>query len=400
MNGPMMQKPTLLFCSFDQLSSNSSSAIRNRKLMVELGRYFKLTKFNIISLRNEVANEPFLDTDANLAEDKNQKNGAPRAQRINSTVRSWLKSFIPDRFLLPVLLSKIGTSKIIDGNFNYILTSSDPKSAHLVLLNRHFRRQLRGVNTRIIQYWGDPWFDDITVPRNPISYIFERFMLSQADIIIYNSRSTLKRQKILFPKFAYKMLYLSRGVDESVHTLPDSAKFQIKRLPKILYAGDYVSSIRNIEPLCTAASELGVPFEVIGNGNVSQQSFPEVHFSPRRPALDLQRNFDEADVLFVILNRKGGQIPGKIFDYASVPKPVCVLCEGPVPEELDEMGSRFFVIPNTTEAITKFLLNLISNGSVTVRFDTVKGQTLTTQLDCLLSEMRTMMSSQEKFEDV
>jgi len=95
--------------------------------------------------------------------------------------------------------------------YDMIITSSDPKSSHLLGLEI-FKRN-RECRAKWIQYWGDPMLNDITRPRDWRDYIvkcYEKRLISSADRVIYASPLTLNVQRRTFPKLAHKMDYANQ----------------------------------------------------------------------------------------------------------------------------------------------------------------------------------------------
>lgn len=50
---------------------------------------------------------------------------------------------------------------------------------------------------------------------------------------------------------------------------------------------------------------------------------------------------EDADLLIVLLNKKGTQIPGKIYHYAGTNKPILIILDGDRKEEIKEYLSLF-----------------------------------------------------------
>lgn len=72
--------------------------------------------------------------------------------------------------------------------YDAIISSSDPKSSHLIA--KEILRREKSFKGKWIQYWGDPMFHDITRKsdwRNRIVKYHERKLISSADRVIYAS---------------------------------------------------------------------------------------------------------------------------------------------------------------------------------------------------------------------
>lgn len=366
-------KKKLLFCAFDIAKSNSSAAIRNRKLITELEKHYDLTKLDIISLHGNDKKEPYLDLQSNLSESTPSKNNKRKTNALKEKyIRPLLKSIIPDRFFIEMMKHHINADKMTHEKFDYIITSSDPKSIHLLIYNTHFNKLFSNNNPVYIQYWGDPWYDDINIKSNFLTKLFESWIISKGDIIIYNSMATLSTQKKLFPKYASKMHYLSRGISSTINAMPDNKTYLLSEKIKLLYTGDYNSSSRNINFLVKAVSETSNQLTIVGHGSINESNHKNIQLIPRVSPEKINEFVVQADMLVVLMNHNGSQIPGKIFDYISEDKPILVLYEKLIPPELEKFSDRLIFIDNNYLSIKKFLMTSIEVKEVSVGFKTSK----------------------------
>ena len=133
---------------------------------------------------------------------------------------------------------------IKDGDYDVIISSSDPKSSHL-FVNKMFESG-KVNDTPWIQIWGDPFFSDITRNNRWLNSKIkneENRLLKYATKVIYVSKLTLKEQQKLYPSYAMKMSYepipyFKKEIYPLVRNKNDALTF--------LYCGDYSSNIRNI----------------------------------------------------------------------------------------------------------------------------------------------------------
>lgn len=363
----------LLFCAFDIAKSNSSSAIRNRKLITELEKHYDLTKLDIISLHDNNKKTPYLDLQSNLSESTPSKNNKRKTNALKEKyIRPLLKAIIPDRFFIGMMKHHINADKMTHEKLDYIITSSDPKSIHLLIYNTHFNKLFSNNNPVYIQYWGDPWYDDINIKSNFLTKLFESWIISKGDIIIYNSMATLSTQKKLFPKYASKMHYLSRGISSTINAMPDNKTYLLSEKIKLLYTGDYSSSSRNINFLVKAVSETSNQLTIVGHGSINESNHKNIQLIPRVSPEKINEFVIQADMLVVLMNHNGSQIPGKIFDYISEDKPILVLYEKLIPPELEKFSDRLIFIDNNYLSIKKFLMTSIEVKEVSVGFKTSK----------------------------
>ncbi len=217
-------------------------------------------------------------------------------------------------------------------DYDMVLSSSDPKSAHLIA-----KHLLHGSKKKIpwVQYWGDPWYNDMTSNDKPWRAQkckqAEAKLLGQADLIVYTSPFTLKKQKTLFPESADKMIYAVQAC------LTSSLEKMVKNNDVCLgYFGGYNGKIRNLLPLMQAASELQTKLIIAGDGE--RRKDPFIEYYPRLEFERMREIQEQVNVVVCVCNRRGTQIPGKIYYESGCQKPIIVIVDGEYKEEM----KRFF----------------------------------------------------------
>lgn len=225
-----------------------------------------------------------------------------------------------------------------DEQFDYVLSISTPVTSHLLTHNLLKAGHIRA--NHWIQIWEDPWYSD-AYGFNGDERIHqeERRLLSFAERVCYVSPLTLKNQQKLYPESAHKMFwqplpYYYKG-DRVENTSFKDIHFG--------YFGDYAPAARNLEPFYQASVGTGVEVNICGNPSNLFQSTDRIHIYPRLSLQQLKPLEDMTNVLIFLCNRKGGQIPGKIYQYSATSKAVLFIMDG-TPEEkivLKEYFSRF-----------------------------------------------------------
>lgn len=281
---------------------------------------------------------------------------APRKKTVD-----FLKSFIPDFYTLGLLDIKNLDELAIDTDYDYMISMSDPKSAHFLSIYLKSRvPSLR--NVKVIQMWGDPWFFDITKPTNLMTKLVESFLLKRANLIFYRSRATITQQKKFFSFAESRMHMIDRGfigaelIDVNLSIKKESFNF--------LYLGDYSPEVRDVEQFCKAASDYGHNVRLIGNAPYELKErlnkITNITQIERLSPCKLQPYIDSSDCLIVVLNKRGTQVPGKIYDLLTVQKPAILLLDGEVKKEDIPTYERFTVIENNHNALNLFFQNLDS----------------------------------------
>lgn len=236
-------------------------------------------------------------------------------------------------------------------NFDLIISISTPVTSHLLTHNLLKAGNIRGKHW--IQIWEDPWYSD-AYGFNSKEKIRreEQRLLSFAEKVCYVSPLTLENQKRLYPEAAQKMFW---------QPLPFYYKSETgNELPfghnRYGYFGDYVPAARDLKPFYKAAKETGIEVNICGNPCNLFQSTTQIHIHPRLPLNELKPIEDSTNVLIFLCNRKGGQIPGKIYQYSATNKTILFIMDGTEDEQrvLKEyfgQFSRYVFCQNTKEDI-------------------------------------------------
>ncbi len=145
------------------------------------------------------------------------QSGAPSEKAVRQAgIKSKLKSKARQLFrkidvfgstLLLLPNRKEIAQDISQGNFDILISFSDPMTAHMI--GKYCKQ--KNPHIRYIQQWGDPLASDtISKIAQPVwmRKIIERSLLKPADRVCYVSPFTHEEQKVLFPKFADRMIFL------------------------------------------------------------------------------------------------------------------------------------------------------------------------------------------------
>ena len=214
-----------------------------------------------------------------------------------------------------------------DVSYDYVLSLSTPTSSHLLAYKLIHSGHVK--TKHWIQIWEDPWYSD--------AYGFngkekirkeEQRLLAFADKICYVSPLTLQNQKRLFPESAHKMFWqpLPYYYKEETAAAPVSGTHYG-------YFGDYIPEARNLEPFYQAAKEAKIDLTICGSPSNLFASTDTIHIHPRLPLQELRPIEDRTNVLIFLCNRKGGQIPGKIYQYSATTKTVLFILDGTEEEQ-------------------------------------------------------------------
>lgn len=243
--------------------------------------------------------------------------------------------------------------------FDYVISVSTPPSSHLLA-----HRLLKAGHIKSkhwIQIWEDPWYTD-AYGFNGKDKIYreEKRLLSFAEKVCYVSPLTLENQKRLYPESADKMYwqplpFYYRAEETPAHEGQN----------RYGYFGDYAPAARNLEPFYEAAKQTGIEVNICGNPSNLFAATEHIHIHPRLPLQQLKPIEDITNVLIFLCNRKGGQIPGKIYQYSATDKTILFIMDGTEEEQAvlkDYFGkfNRYVFCQNTAEDIARAIREIES----------------------------------------
>ena len=209
-----------------------------------------------------------------------------------------------------------------------MLSISTPTASHLLAY-----RLLKSGHVAAkhwIQIWEDPWASD-AYGFNGKDKVFreEKRLLALAEKVCYVSPLTLRNQQRLFPESAEKMFW-----QPLPYYYKDTAVEQ-PRFDRNVYGyfGAYYPAARDLQPFYEAAKKTGVEVNICGDPANLFEATAQIHIHPRLPLNELKPIEDSTNVLIFLCNRKGGQIPGKIYQYSATDKTILFIMDGTEEEQ-------------------------------------------------------------------
>lgn len=361
----------ILYITSTPLEYNSSANMRNIAIIKGLQQLGN----EVSSLSSEAVNSSIYSDDIseiinvknrywlklgaiqnNITNNINQKNNFKKIIK-NRIYKIYTKFSIYDP--KKTLVSKV-SKDFIKEKFDLIISSSDPKSSHLIA------ERLIELNPNItkkwIQYWGDPFVGDINknsiIPANVIKRE-EKRLIGLCDEVVYVSPFTLEQQQKNYPEYKDKMKFVPIPyIEEKIFTTGSNSKVTLG------YFGDYKSSDRNIKPLYeTIIKNNDCYLNICGNSDIKLEEKENVSIRPRQKMNVVEELEKNSDILVCICNKKGTQIPGKIYHYAATNKPILIILDGDKKEELRkyfESFNRYKLCENTEEDIMKAVKDIIN----------------------------------------
>ena len=361
----------ILFITSTPLEYNSSANMRNIAIINGLQKLGN----EVSTLSSEVVNSSIYSNDiskivnlknrywlklggiqSNITNNINQKNNLKRIIK-NKIYKIYTRFSMYDP--KKNLASKVRKDFIME-KFDLIISSSDPKSSHLIA------EKLIELNPNITkkwtQYWGDPFVGDINknsiIPTNVIKRE-EKRLIGLCDEVVYVSPFTLEQQQKNYPEYKNKMKFVPIPyIEEKIFTKVSNSKITLG------YFGDYKSSDRNIKPLYDAIIKNNDCYlNICGNSDIKLEEKENISIRTRQK-IDVVEDLEKkSDILVCICNKKGTQIPGKIYHYAATNKPILIILDGDRKEELREYFesfNRYKLCENTEQDIIKAIKTIMN----------------------------------------
>lgn len=260
-----------------------------------------------------------------------------------------------------LLVSKINVT-IIDKKFDVVISSSDPKSSHLFA--HKIIRKSPSITKTWIQYWGDPFSNDISFKRLFGNYFVEKEekkLIRLADKVIYVSPFTANAIKGKYPQYKNKIHFLPIPYCSS-NSVDNNGSYE---LGLIGYFGDYNSTNRNIMPLYKSIRDLGYKANIIGNSDITLEPTELINISNRIPSDQLAGVIKKTHVFVCVCNLHGTQIPGKVYHYVNSGKPIVIVLDGENKAGLInyfESFNRFYICDNTVDSISSCLKRVVNDN--------------------------------------
>jgi len=204
--------------------------------------------------------------------------------------------------------------------YDIVISLSSPVIGHELAARLLSRGRLR--TKRWVQIWEDPWYVDLYNTRKNEVKLKESNLVALPDEVIYVTPITLRNQQSLYPLSARKMRWLPLP-----YYYKDNSDIK-KNALAVSYLGDYFSYARNLVPFYNAVKKLNYETMIVGNSDLCLKNTKNIKVMPRVGITDLKIIERGTTLLVMLCNLGGGQIPGKIYQYAATKKYVLFILDG------------------------------------------------------------------------
>ena len=298
-------------------------------------------------------------TDINVSEDRRSHG----KRSIKSRMLSKLKEAIHKSYGVHGTVSawcRYAMNFKSDKQYDYVISLAHPPISHVLVYKLKKKKRIK--YEQWIQIWEDPWTMDYDSDnRKRKVYLEEQKILSYAEKVLYVSPLTLLYQKELFPEYSEKMFWQPLPTYYEARLSPDI--FDKKTYG---YFGEYDPKIRNLRPFYEAAEERGIEVNICGNHSNLFEGTDTISIHPRLLLKELALIENKTNVLVFLCNKKGGQIPGKIYQYSASNKIILFVLDGTEKEkkiikEYFEKYKRYVFCDNRKDAINEAIDKIEKN---------------------------------------
>ena len=366
----------MLFVSSYDLRRNTSSNIRTIALMQSLSTNGFSVDVAYVQSNNSV--DPSIDEalenccgnifkliceTTSTNENKTSKPSRFKQALKDKALSLYSRLFVYDVFQTRFRKIKWNNFKKIIPDYDYIISSSEPRSSHKLA---EIMIEKRITSGKWIQYWGDPMSNDVASKKlfKNSEKREEKRLLKKADLVLYTNPGCAEYMKNRYLPYADKIFWLP--TTDLVDQMNKSSNNGIKQELCISYVGDYLSSYRNIVPLYNVCTRMGIKCTIAGNGDTVLNQNDSVHILGRvgrEKAIEIENN---SDILAVLDNERKGiteciQVPGKMYHFALTTKYILVITNGDSLQRYYDCFKRYVFAQNNEKSIEKALLDITNN---------------------------------------
>ena len=325
-------------CIFVPTNNVSDTNIFNN--LIEIDKIFTFPRTPVSCITNT-------STSGKIVNDHNTIKSRFRTQLIN--LYSSLSVY--DVFALQLIKLKASDLSELDDDYDYIISSSEPRSSH------KFAKkiiQFKKLTAKWILYWGDPMSNDVASNKlfSGLEAAEEKKLIAMSDGSIYTNPCASRYMKKKYPELESKIDWVPTT---DFHSYSDDlCKGDVSQIG---YFGDYRQMYRNIIPFYESCVENNFSTIIMGGSDLKLQSKAKVTVMGRM-SRDVVSEYEKKCGILVVLENisKTGeciQVPGKLYHYGLTYKHILVITESiNISKDYDQYH-RFVFVPNDKSKIAE-----------------------------------------------
>ncbi|MDY2637344.1 MAG: hypothetical protein SOV56_05340 [Phascolarctobacterium sp.] len=251
----------------------------------------------------------------------------------------------------------------INDYYDIVISISSPVYSHLAAIKLIEKGKIKC--NKFIEIWEDPWQLDLYNKGIDTKLLaIEHELVCRADRVFYVSPITAKYQAEMFNDCKDKIDWVPLPYYYKDDTLFESD------INYYGYFGDYFPVSRNLRPFYEAAKSLKIFVDICGAPNTLFDSTERIKIFPRMQLSELKKHENKTNVLVFLCNLRGGQIPGKIYQYSATLKKILFILDGTDDEiktiyAMFKKYDRYYFCRNTVSDIERAIREI--EGSTNCR---------------------------------
>lgn len=265
---------------------------------------------------------------------KKQKQGNDEQKAEIHVIRKYNKNF---RYLREMRINifhpvyrgkhiwiKKASKFISDIKFHFVISISHSPACHQVAYNLIKRHKIEF--EKWIEIWQEPWYQKPRVAKETkLIDFYERKFIKGADFVFFSSEFLKEYFSNKYSSFTDKIDYIDLPADRN----PCYKQLEDKKDFTIGYFGAYFSDVRNIIPFYKTITKLNLKSMIVGSSDIkleSDKNIQVIHGSiPFCECVKLEK---EMHCLVIIGNHFSDILPGKIYNYCGMEKPILFILDG------------------------------------------------------------------------
>ena len=316
---------------------------------------------------------------------KKNKTEVRKKKNFIKTVASQIrirKIFFPDVYIFTLKdLKKKLRLLVSSTNYDIIIISAFPFSFQIL---GFFLKKKVDINTILIYDTGDPFYGNSSkttqgLLHKILSKYYEFFFLSYFDYIVVASQIMKSHylNKLKISKDEKKIIVIPQGIHirEQQELIHNKKEIENEKISRLIYAGNFYKGLREPFEFYRACNLIeNIKVDMYGKipdyfkTNIESIKFPGVLDN-----IQIMQQYMLSNIVVLIDNNKGIQVPGKVYEILSLKKPVLFIYSNPESPSLKivEDYDYVFLAKNETIAIKKKILDIINfNGCYNFNFQT------------------------------
>lgn len=208
--------------------------------------------------------------------------------------------------------------------YDIVISISHPPASHKFMYDLVKNNRIK--YGKWVEIWYEAWYQCPQISKETMLVNrYEKKLLQLADFVIYSSEELLKHYKNKYKKIEGKMHYIDlpaeqRACYKSLEAISDFS---------IGYFGAYYSAVRNIIPLYSVMKSLEYRSIIIGPSDCKLQDNKNIFIRNKKISHSKCVEFEEKVHCLVIIGNSFSEIlPGKIYSYCMMEKPIIYILDG------------------------------------------------------------------------